>query len=184
MDKLTVETTFFRSKSVHFPEEVTAKSFFRSISVQLNDDIGIFPLHTRSPHVSADSNGGVVFRTIPVHFNVFFSYLCTGKSVNTSTYMAGTVKEMSLTNVRIAVLHYCTVKIEHNIISEFHLLSKFNIVASREEIQKTLCVSRPIVRIFLHSFDDGFLHLFRTIQLIYKPDILVRLIRWCFATGQ
>ena len=96
MDKLTVETTFFRSKSVHFPEEVTAKSFFRSISVQLNDDIGIFPLHTRSLHASADSNGKVVFRTIPVHFYVFFSYLCTGKSVNTSTYMAGTVKEMSL----------------------------------------------------------------------------------------
>lgn len=96
MDKLTVESTFFRSKPVHFPEEVTAKSFFRSISVQLNDDIGIFPLHTRSLHASADSNGKVVFRTIPVHFYVFFSYLCTGKSVNTSTYMAGTVKEMSL----------------------------------------------------------------------------------------
>ena len=96
MDKLTVETTFFRSKSVHFPEEVTAKPFFRSISVQLNGDIGIFPLHTRSPHASADSDGKVVFRTIPVHFYVFFSYLCTGKSVNTSTYMAGTVKEMSL----------------------------------------------------------------------------------------
>jgi transposase len=96
MDKLTVETTFFRSKSVHFPEEVTAKPFFRSISVQLNDGIGIFPLHTRSLHASTDSDGKVVFRTIPVHFYVFFSYLCTGKSVNTSTDMAGTVKEMSL----------------------------------------------------------------------------------------
>lgn len=96
MDKLTVETTYFRSISVHFPEEVTAKPFFRSISVQLNGDIGIFPLHTRSPHASADSDGKVVFRTIPVHFYVFFSYLCTGKSVNTSTDMAGTVKEMSL----------------------------------------------------------------------------------------
>ena len=63
MDKLTVETTFFRSKPVHFQKEVTANPFFRSISV---------------------------------HFYVFFSYLCTGKSVNTSTYMAGTVKEMSL----------------------------------------------------------------------------------------
>ena len=70
MDKLTVETTFFRS-----------------ISVQLNDDIGIFPLHTRSLHASIDSDGKVVFRTISVHFYVFFSYLCTGKSVNTSTYM-------------------------------------------------------------------------------------------------
>jgi len=96
MDKLTVETTFFRSKSVHFPEEVTAKPFFRSISVQLNDGIGIFPLHIRSLHASTDSDGKVVFRTIPVHFYVFFSYLCTGKSVNTSTDMAGTVKEMSL----------------------------------------------------------------------------------------
>lgn len=46
MDKLTVETTFFRSKLVHL--------------------------------------------------YVFFIYLCTGKSVNTSTDMAGTVKEMSL----------------------------------------------------------------------------------------
>lgn len=96
MDKLTVETTFFRSKSVHFPEEVTAKPFFRSISVQLNDGIGIFPLHIRSLHASTDSDGKVVFRTIPVHFYVFFSYLCTGKSVNTSTDMAGIVKEMSL----------------------------------------------------------------------------------------
>ena len=96
MDKLTVETTFFRSKSVHFPEEVTAKPFFRSISVQLNDGIGIFPLHIRSLHATTDSDGKVVFRTIPVHFYVFFSYLCTGKSVNTSTDMAGTVKEMSL----------------------------------------------------------------------------------------
>ena len=96
MDKLTVETTFFRSESVHFPEEVTAKPFFRSISVQLNDGIGIFPLHIRSLHASTDSDGKVVFRTIPVHFYVFFSYLCTGKSVNTSTDMAGTVKEMSL----------------------------------------------------------------------------------------
>ena len=96
MDKLTVETTFFRSKSVHFPEEVTAKPFFRSISVQLNDGIGIFPLHIRSLHASTDSDGKVVFRTIPVHFYIFFIYLCTGKSVNTSTDMAGTVKEMSL----------------------------------------------------------------------------------------
>lgn len=63
MDKMTIETTFFRSKPVHFQKEVTANPFFRTISV---------------------------------HFYVFFSYLCTGKSVNTSTYMAGTVKEMSL----------------------------------------------------------------------------------------
>ena len=96
MDKMTIETTFFRSKPVHFQKEVTANPFFRSISVQLNDDIGIFPLHTRSFHASIDSDGKVVFRTISVHFYVFFSYLCTGKSVNTSTYMAGTVKEMSL----------------------------------------------------------------------------------------
>ena len=87
MDKLTVETTFFRSKPVHFQKEVTANPFFRSISVQLNDDIGIFPLHIRSLHASTDSDGKVVFRTISVHFYVFFSYLCTGKSVNTSTYM-------------------------------------------------------------------------------------------------
>jgi transposase len=96
MDKMTVETTFFRNKPVHFQKEVTANPFFRSISVQLNDGIGIFPLHIRSFHASIDSDGKVVFRTIPVHFYVFFSYLCTGKSVNTSTDMAGTVKEMSL----------------------------------------------------------------------------------------
>ena len=96
MDKMTIETTFFRSKPVHFQKEVTANPFFRSISVQLNDDIGIFPLYTRSFHASIDFDGKVVFRTISVHFYVFFSYLCTGKSVNTSTYMAGTVKEMSL----------------------------------------------------------------------------------------
>ena len=96
MDKLTVETTFFRSKPVHFPGEVTAKPFFRSISVQLDNGIGIFPLHTRSLHASTDSDGKVVFRPIPVHLYVFFIYLCTGKSVNTSTDMAGTVKEMSL----------------------------------------------------------------------------------------
>ena len=96
MDKLTVETTFFRSKPVHFPEEVTANPFFRSISVQLNNGFGIFPLHTRSLHASTESDGKVIFRSIPVHLYVFFIYLCTGKSVNTSTYMAGTVKEMSL----------------------------------------------------------------------------------------
>lgn len=96
MDKLTVETTFFRSKPVHFPGEVTAKPFFRSISVQLDNGIGIFPLHTRSLHASTDSDGKVVFRPIPVHLYVFFIFLCTGKSVNTSTDMAGTVKEMSL----------------------------------------------------------------------------------------
>ena len=36
------------------------------------------------------------FRSIPVHFPAIFSYLCTGNLPNTSTYMAGTVKEMSL----------------------------------------------------------------------------------------
>ncbi len=96
MAKLTIETTFFRSKPVHFPKEVTAKLFFRLISVQLNDDIVIFPLHPRSLRASTDSDGKVIFRSIPVHFCVFFSYLCTGKSVNSSTDMAGTVKEMSL----------------------------------------------------------------------------------------
>lgn len=96
MENLTVETTFFRSKPVHFPGVVTAKPFFRSISVQLDNGIGFFPLHPRSLHASTDSAEKVVFRPIPVHLYVFFIYLCTGKSVNTSTDMAGTVKEMSL----------------------------------------------------------------------------------------
>ena len=80
MDKMTIETTFFRSKPVQFQKEVTANPFFRSISVQLNDDIGIFPLYTRSFHASIDFDGKVVFRTISVHFYVFFSYLCTANN--------------------------------------------------------------------------------------------------------
>ena len=41
--------------------------------------------------------GSCVIRPIPVHSLVLYTYLCTGYySPNTSTYMAGTVKEMSL----------------------------------------------------------------------------------------
>ncbi len=77
MDKLTVETTFFRSKSVHFPEEVTAKPFFWSISVQLNDGIGIFPLHIRSLHASTDSDGKRLFhRNLLTHCKKAHNYNC------------------------------------------------------------------------------------------------------------
>ena len=38
-----------------------------------------------------------VFRSIPVHHSRFFSYLCTGFDNRTSTTMAGTAKDMSLT---------------------------------------------------------------------------------------
>ncbi len=67
MDKLTVETTFPRSKPVHFPGVVTAKPFFWSISVQLDNGIGFSPLHPRSLHAE---NGGYPPKTgTSVHFS-------------------------------------------------------------------------------------------------------------------
>ena len=114
MDKMTIESTFFRSIPVHFTKTGVAKYFFRPIPVQWMDGIGSFPLHTRSLRASERTSGENrfpehprsvkplgslslgIFQPIPVHFPAIFSYLCTGNLSNTSTYMAGTVKEMSL----------------------------------------------------------------------------------------
>ena len=114
MDKLTVETTFFRRIAVHLENGCPAKPFFRPIPVQSGNGRNLFPLHTRSPWSAVTGTGDALFpehtrsaspsespfppffRPISVHSLVLYTYLCTGKSTNTSTYMAGTVKEMSL----------------------------------------------------------------------------------------
>ena len=114
MDKMTIEATFFRSIPVHFAKSGVAEHIFRPIPVHWMDGIGFFPLHTRSLRVGEGATDGspfpehahsvkllgspssVPFRSIPVHFPAIFSYLCTGNLSNTSTYMAGIVKEMSL----------------------------------------------------------------------------------------
>ena len=111
---MDIETTFFRLIPVHLQNGGTEATFFRPISVQsdlgidsfppdtrsldgLTDAIGIisFPKHTRSV-VTRSQLFSVFFRSMSVHSLVLYTYLCTGKSTNTSTYMAGTVKEMSL----------------------------------------------------------------------------------------
>ena len=111
---MDIETTFFRLIPVHLQNGGAEATFFRSISVQsdlgidsfppdtrsldgLTDAIGIisFPKHTRSV-VTRSLVCSVFFRPMSVHSLVLYTYLCTGKSTNTSTYMAGTVKEMSL----------------------------------------------------------------------------------------
>ena len=111
---MDIETTFFRLIPVHLQNGGAEATFFRPISVQtelgiesfppdtrsldgLTDAIGIisFPEHTRSV-VTRSQLYSVFFRPISVHSLVLYTYLCTGKSTNTSTSMAGTVKEMSL----------------------------------------------------------------------------------------
>ncbi len=111
---MDIETTFFRLIPVHLQNGGAEATFFRPISVQtelaiesfppdtrsldgLTDAIGIisFPEHTRSV-VTRSQLFSVFFRSMSVHSLVLYTYLCTGKSTNTSTYMAGTVKEMSL----------------------------------------------------------------------------------------
>ena len=110
---MDIETTFFRLIPVHLQNGGAEATFFRPISVQtelaiesfppdtrsldgLTDAIGIisFPEHTRSV-VTRSQLFSVFFRSMSVHSLVLYTYLCTGKSTNTSTYMAGTVKEMS-----------------------------------------------------------------------------------------
>ena len=111
---MDIETTFFRLIPVHLQNGGTEATFFRPISVQsdlgINSfppdtrsqdgrtdaiDIAFFPEHTRSV-VTRGLVCSVFFRPMSVHSLVLYTYLCTGKSTNTSTYMAGTVKEMSL----------------------------------------------------------------------------------------
>ena len=111
---MDIETTFFRLIPVHLQNGGAEAAFFRPIPVQselgfdsfppdtrsqdgLTDaiDIAFFPEHTRSV-VTRGLVCSVFFRPMSVHSLVLYTYLCTGKSTNTSTSMAGTVKEMSL----------------------------------------------------------------------------------------
>ena len=111
---MDIETTFFRLMPVHLRNGGAEATFFRPISVQSDlsidsfppdtrsqdgrtdaIDIAFFPEHTRSV-VTRGLVCSVFFRPMSVHSLVLYTYLCTGKSTNTSTYMAGTVKEMSL----------------------------------------------------------------------------------------
>ena len=111
---MDIETTFFRLIAVHLQNGGAEAAFFRPIPVQselgfdsfppdtrsqdgLTDaiDIAFFPEHTRSV-VTRGQVYSVFFRPMSVHSLVIYAYLCTGKSTNTSTRMAGTVKEMSL----------------------------------------------------------------------------------------
>ena len=111
---MDIETTFFRLMPVHLRNGGAEATFFRPISVQSDlsidsfppdsrsqdgrtdaIDIAFFPEHTRSV-VTRGLVCSVFFRPMSVHSLVLYTYLCNGKSTNTSTYMAGTVKEMSL----------------------------------------------------------------------------------------
>jgi len=109
---MDIETTFFRPIPVHLPNGGAEATFFRPIPVQSVMGSGFipadtrslirvtgnasFPAHCRSPKAGCRSLA-TFFRPISVHPMVFFRYLCTGYySFDTSTYMAGTVKEMSL----------------------------------------------------------------------------------------
>ena len=109
---MDIETTFFRPIPVHLRNGGTEATFFRPIPVQSEQGGGIFPLHIRSLAVTGacglfpeqirsqrtgKQGPAILFRSISVHSMVLFRYLCTGYySLNTSTTMAGTVKEMSL----------------------------------------------------------------------------------------
>ena len=95
VDKSTITSTFFRNIFVHLITMGDTTPFFRSISVQLSDDFFCFPLHTRSLRMSMGTNCSF-FRSIPVHFAVFFFYLRTVKIKDSGTSMAGIVKKMSL----------------------------------------------------------------------------------------
>ena len=111
---MDIETTFFRLMPVHLRNGGAEATFFRPISVQSDLSIDSFPPDTRSQEGRTDAIGiaffpehtrsvvtrgqvySVFFRPMSVHSLVIYAYLCTGKSTNTSTRMAGTVKEMSL----------------------------------------------------------------------------------------
>ena len=112
---MDIETTFFRLIPVHLQNGGAEATFFRPIPVQsepgpesfpadtrsldgLTGTIGIasFPEHIRSVVIWNQASSSF-FRPISVHSLVIYRYLCTGYySPNTSTTMAGTVKEMSL----------------------------------------------------------------------------------------
>lgn len=102
MDKTTRKSHFFRNISVHFRNQQAGSGLFRSIPVHffsMSGRIATFPEHIRSlgqfPGTMKVPDS-IFFRSISVHFYRFFSYLCTGIYKNTSTRMAGTVKDMSL----------------------------------------------------------------------------------------
>ena len=61
MDKLTVETTFFRRIAVHLENRYPAKPFFRPIPVQSGNGRNLFPLHTRSPWSAVTGTGDALF---------------------------------------------------------------------------------------------------------------------------
>lgn len=99
---MTNNWRFFRSISVQKQEVPIKCTIFRSIPVHFLGDIGLFttfPEQIRSINVLTGqkrNNPAAFFRSISVHSSDIFSFLCTGKVNNTSTEMAGTVKDMSL----------------------------------------------------------------------------------------
>lgn len=69
------------------------------MSVHFSREIGseiLFPDYIRSFGVPPLFSFSSVFRSISVHSERIFSYICTGNIMYTSTTMAGTVKDMSL----------------------------------------------------------------------------------------
>ena len=74
MDKMTKMAGFFRSNPVHLRKSGGESDFFRSISVHLPQEIRMnaaFPEHTRSLVALSQVKSGVptpFFRSISVHF--------------------------------------------------------------------------------------------------------------------
>lgn len=95
MDKSSIESTFFRSIPVHLIKPGWISPFFRNISVQSSGSFLYFPVHTRSLGMDVTAFFPL-FRSIPVHPDVFFIYLRAVLSTETGTKMAGTTKDMSL----------------------------------------------------------------------------------------
>ena len=107
---MDIETTFFRPIPVHLQNGGAEATFFRPIPVQSERGFESFPPDTRSlPRRTAAASFpehirsavawnqllSLFFRPISVHSLVIYRYLCTGKSTNTSTRMAGTVNKES-----------------------------------------------------------------------------------------
>ena len=103
MDKIDKNSELFRSKPVHSQKLGAKRGFFRSIPVRFFSDHerdDAFPEHIRSFNRLAYTKvmrRSLIFRSISVHHSRFFSYLFTGIENITSTTMAGTAKDMSLT---------------------------------------------------------------------------------------
>lgn len=95
MDKSSIKPTFFRSIPVHLIKPGWISPFFRNISVQSSGSFLYFPVHTRSLGMDVTAFFPL-FRSIPVHPDVFFIYLRAVLSTETGTKMAGTTKDMSL----------------------------------------------------------------------------------------